>query len=213
LNKNKKKSNNIISRMECLKVLAFIVFAQIALSNAQTTWVSWIMKGKSVANNTVLTYNVGDSFTMKCLSDQRLIGAITKSSTPPVATMFSLNMDSVNLGNYLFAVSGTTLIYDDINGPAGDYEYYGFFGSGYSAYSAGGYFLTWKIAILLGNDAGTYFCSGHNKQTTASLVVVYSSGALTIQVNTKVGQSLSSASRNKMLQYSFLLSSAVKLLL
>ena len=112
-----------------------------------------------------------------------------------------------------------TLIFDDFEGIQPGFENFVIVPSSYgSAVASGNDFRYIGVALLKTEDAGTYHCSG---------VPIYydsycnyfdgddgqTSGALTIVVNTKVGQAHSSiAKASQAMTYSALILSASKLL-
>ena len=107
-----------------------------------------------------------------------------------------------------------TIIWDEMDGLRSGFENFVIYGDNPTDYTyyAQYTFRYISIGTLRTEDSGTYHCSACYS-TCASADDYGSSGALTIQVNTKSGQALSSRSQvNNILTYSAAIMGASKLL-
>jgi hypothetical protein len=206
-----------------LLLALLVVIATFCYSSATpaVNAVTWYIGSTAQANNTALSYNVGDSLTLFCKATYQptastqgfLYFAITKGSTPPALSQFSVTFTNSIAS---FSISGTTVIYDDFNGLGSGYENFVIFqSSSGGGFNGNKFILTVGIPYLRTADAGTYFCSANTMSTSISSTTVAISGALVVNVNTKTGQSSDSyrSKANSYLKYSAILLGASKIVL
>ena len=182
--------------------------------------VSWIFRGQAQQNNTVLTFNMGDTLNLMCLGFYNSWGynffmIISKGDSPPS----EISVDYPNEDVYELTISGDgTVIYDDFYGIYAGYENFVVVpGPFQAAYASGRDYRNVGVALLQPADAGTYHCTGrlsyiYNNYIFYDYGVIYS-GGLTIMVNTKEGQAKSATTNaNKLLTYTALIMGASKFL-
>ena len=181
----------------------------------QTDRISWIYRGTELANNSVLTFNKGDSLNVVCAtfvytSGITGLGALTKGSTPPS------NIDIALTAIGYFQMSYTnpgTLIMSMTDGIAKGFENFSFMFLGQASNQIN---INILISQLRSEDSGTYHCGGIFFTLEADLSITgksyKTSGALTLVVNTKAGQSRSSKDiSSKFLTYSAAILGASKI--
>ena len=131
--------------------------------------------------------------------------AIHKGNAPSDMTIAETTPTTLTFTN------GGTLIYSDLDGVQAGYENFVIFMNAVNAvtYEAGEYAIRYvNVGTLMPADSGTYHCSGK----IYTDILMLGSGGLTITVNTKEGQALSTQKQfSKLLTYSTALMSASKL--
>ena len=203
----------IVDRKGLLSTWYFSVTLFFLVSHAATNSISWVFRGTAQSNNTVLSFNQGDTLDLACrgISDtagRYFVFTITRGSKAPSAISSSTSLGSAFTVTYTDA---GTVIYNDVEGVKAGYENFVVIRFQNSATaSAGVELLRLGVGLLRTQDAGTYHCSGITLQDTTPLLT---SGGLTINVYTKQGQAGSGqTSANKLITYSALMVGASKLL-
>ena len=173
--------------------------------------VSWVFRGTAQQNNSVLLFNMYDTLTLVCRAQAtgfitNVMFAIHKGKAPTDITGASSAPLTLSYPN------GGTLVYSDLNGIESGFENFVISMNpvNRATYTYGMYAFRYvNVGTLMPADSGTYHCSGK----IPGDALMMGSGALTITVNTKVGQARSSTTQfSHFMIYSAALMGATKFL-
>ena len=205
--------------------LSFNSFKAVKAGTAPT--VSWYWQGATRTNYS-LTVNTGSALVLGCLAtsvnNRAAVAAgaylnpsfvLTKGSVPTVS------VTTANTAPFALTATGSTLLWDSVNGHAAGYDYILAIPNApvqIAAYPASGYLQVY-IPSLSQTDAGLYYCTFYDASsataaaTGTGTLTTGSSSFFSLTITTKSGSGSSkSAQRNKAFEYSIALLGASKML-